>query len=100
MDKEKAYGQIKEAAGELKAMDAIGIAKAMICEKTNELLAGNTRGAFEVAALLRLINSAEKEINLDELDPEERKLLSGNFIKSLAGVKWYLFGGDIQGDHE
>ena len=41
-----------------------------------------------------MINSAEKEINLDELDPEERKLLSENFIKSLEGVKWYLFGAE------
>ena len=100
MDKEEAYEQIRDAVGELKALDAIGIGKAMILEKTDKLLAGDKKGAFEVAALLRLVNSAEKELNLDELDPEERKLLSGNFIKSLEGVKWYLFGGDNRGGHE
>ena len=49
MDKEEAYEQIRDAVGELKALDAIGIAKAMILEKTDKYIEGDKKVAFEVA---------------------------------------------------
>lgn len=94
------YEQIKDAVGELKVLDAIGIAKTMLIKSMNRSLKGDVKGVAETAVLLRLINSAMKEIDQDRLEPEERKMLSGNFIKSLEGVRWYLFGGDNQGEHK
>ncbi|WP_418453192.1 hypothetical protein [Candidatus Ventrimonas sp.] len=94
MGKEEIYNQIAEILGELRAVDAVGLAKSMIVEEIRRALAGEEEASVRVAVFIRLINSAEKEINLDELDPEERKLLSENFIKSLEGVKWYLFGAE------
>ena len=94
MGKEEIYNQIAEILGELRAVDAVGLAKSMIVEEIRRALAGEEEASVRVAGFIRLINSAEKEINLDELDPEERKLLSENFIKSLEGVKWYLFGAE------
>lgn len=94
MGKEEIYNQIAEILGELRAVDAVGLAKSMIVEEIRRVLAGEEEASVRVAVFIRLINSAEKEINLDELDPEERKLLSENFIKSLEGVKWYLFGAE------
>lgn len=94
MGKEEIYNQIAEILGELRAVDAVGLAKSMIVEEIRRALAGEEKASVRVAVFIRLINSAEKEINLDELDPEERKLLSENFIKSLEGVKWYLFGAE------
>lgn len=92
MGKEEAYNQISEVLGELRALDAIGIAKSMIIEEIRRALAGEKEAAVKAAVLIRLINSAEKEINLDNLKPEERKMLSGTLIKSLEGVRWFLFG--------
>lgn len=92
MDKEEIYNQISEVFGELRAVDAVGLAKSMIVEEIRRALAGEEEASVRVAVLIRLINSAEKEIDLDNLEPEERKMLSGIFIKSLEGVRWYLFG--------
>lgn len=92
MDKEATYNQISEILGELRAVDAVGIAKSMIIEEIRKALAGEKEATVRVAVLIRLINSAEKEINLDNLEPEERKMLSGTLIKSLEGVRWFLFG--------
>ena len=94
MDKEEIYNQISEVFGELRAVDAVGLAKSMIVEEIRRALAGEEEASVRVAVFIRLINSAEKEINLDKLDPEERKLLSGNFIKSLEGVRRCLFGAE------
>lgn len=94
MGKEEIYNQIAEILGELRTVDAVGLAKSMIVEEIRRALAGEEEASVRVSVFIRLINSAEKEINLDELDPEERKLLSENFIKSLEGVKWYLFGAE------
>lgn len=96
MDKKKieAYEEIGNAVGEMTALNAIGILKPTIVEWVKEVEMGNYINAYKIAALLRLIQSALREIEIDALSEEERRLLSGNFIKSLEGIRWILFGAD------
>ena len=43
-----------------------------------------------IAAMLRIMGEVIRNIDYDTLTPDERRMLGGNFIKDLEGLKRYL----------
>ena len=96
MDKEKIYNKLLDVSGELSVIDSIGVAqpllKRMLKECVNADDGSQMETIYETAALLNLLSVSAGKVDTDRLDKEKRILLSGNFIKSAEGVRWFLFG--------
>ena len=88
MGKEEIYNQIAEILGELRAVDAVGLAKSMIVEEIRRALAGEEEASVRVAVFIRLINSAEKEINLEIALKVEKMLKKKNALKNRGLAKY------------
>lgn len=89
------YETVAEQYGELRKIDAIGIADSFNKQHAIEFVAkgiadDSGKIALYMAAILRIMGEAAKNIDYDTLTPDERRMLGGNFIKDLEGLKRYL----------
>ncbi|MBS6954891.1 MAG: hypothetical protein KH230_16870 [Enterocloster asparagiformis] len=89
------YEAVAEQYGELRKIEAIGIADSFNKQHAMELVTkgiedNSGKTALYMAALLRIMGEAAKNIDYDTLTSDERRMLGGNFIKDLEGLKRYL----------
>ena len=91
------FEQIADTYSHLRAFDAIGLAGIMVKDAIKGL-PDNRRELLqktsEIAALLKLEEVAALNLDWESLLPEERRMLSGQFITSLGDVKHLLAGGN------
>lgn len=89
------YNMALEQYGELRKIDAIGIVDSLNKQHIFEsIIRDNENQTWEsslyMAAMLRIMGEAIRNIDYDTLTPDERRMLGGNFIKDLEGLKRYL----------
>ena len=80
----------------MRSFDAMGIVGITISEAVGELVGNkelSLKKTTEIAALLKLEEVAMLSLNWDTLLPEERRMLSGQFVTSLGDVKNLLLHG-------
>ncbi len=89
------YKMASEQYGELRRIDAIGIVDSLNKQHIFESIIKNSEDktwetSLYIAAMLRIMGEAIRNIDYDTLTPDERRMLGGNFIKDLEGLKRYL----------
>ena len=89
------YNMVSEQYGELRKIDAIGIVDSLNKQHIFESIIKNSEDktwetSLYIAAMLRIMGEAIRNIDYDTLTPDERRMLGGNFIKDLEGLKRYL----------
>ena len=89
------YNMVSEQYGELRRIDAIGIVDSLNKQHIFESIIKNSEdktweASLYIAAMLRIMGEVIRNIDYDTLTPDERRMLGGNFIKDLEGLKRYL----------
>lgn len=90
------FEHIAVTYSQMRSFDAMGIAGTTISEAVGGLVGNkelSLKKTTEIAALLKLEEVAMLSLNWDTLLPEERRMLSGQFVTSLGDVKNLLLHG-------
>lgn len=91
------FEQIADTYSHMRAFDAVGLAGIMVKDAIKGL-PDNRRELLqktsEIAALLKLEEVAALSLDWESLLPEERRMLSGQFVTGLGDVKHLLAGGN------
>lgn len=90
------FEQVADTYSNMRAFDAVGLAGFMVKDAIKGL-PDNQRELLqktsEIAALLKLEEIAALSLDWESLLPEERRMLSGQFVTSLGDVKNLLLHG-------
>ena len=90
------FEPIAATYSQMRSFDAMGIVGITISEAVGGLVGNkelSLKKTTEIAALLKLEEVAMLSLNWDTLLPEERRMLSGQFVTSLGDVKNLLLHG-------